>query len=335
MSQKELPRDAAFPPAPKPPRKLTARGLLLDGLGFLLLALAGVGTIAGFAAAQAWWLDLVCHFRVQYFWLLAVAAGLLAVRRRYWLAIVAAGLAVANLTEIAPLYRAPPAHQAVERPLRAMSLNLHWNNPAHQPTIDLIQAEKPDFICLLEITPEWVEALNPLESTYRHSEILDRKNSTGVALYSRFAIADVSLHYLPAVRLPTIVAGVLAPAGRLTILCTHPASPRSELDANYRNRQLLEVAQLAAQRSGPVMVLGDFNTTSWSPHFKKMLQVSGLRDSRLGFGVEPTWPSLPLPLRIPIDHCLVSPEIGVSNRRVGPDVGSDHRPILIDFSIAE
>jgi len=38
-------------------------------------------------------------------------------------------------------------------------------------------------------------------------------------------------------------------------------------------------------------------------------------------------------LGIPIDHCLVSPEIIVTKRSVGPSVGSDHYPVIIDFSI--
>lgn len=38
-------------------------------------------------------------------------------------------------------------------------------------------------------------------------------------------------------------------------------------------------------------------------------------------------------MSIPIDHCLHSPDITVINRRVGSDVGSDHYPLIIDFSI--
>ena len=40
------------------------------------------------------------------------------------------------------------------------------------------------------------------------------------------------------------------------------------------------------------MLMGDMNCTSWSPYFQDMLTVSGLRDSRRGFGVEGSWPAL-------------------------------------------
>jgi endonuclease/exonuclease/phosphatase (EEP) superfamily protein YafD len=39
-------------------------------------------------------------------------------------------------------------------------------------------------------------------------------------------------------------------------------------------------------------------------------------------------------LRIPIDHCLVSPSVAIVDRRVGPPVGSDHLPVFVDFAIS-
>src|SRR5262249_10954958 len=100
-----------------------------------------------------------------------------------------------------------------------------------------------------------------------------------------------------------------------------------------RNRELAALAQLASRTPAPLVLMGDLNTTSWSPYFQDLVRDSGLVDSRRGFGVCATWPALPMPARIPIDHCLVSPDITVLNRRVGPEVGSDHRGILIDLAL--
>jgi endonuclease/exonuclease/phosphatase (EEP) superfamily protein YafD len=38
-------------------------------------------------------------------------------------------------------------------------------------------------------------------------------------------------------------------------------------------------------------------------------------------------------LGIPLDHCLVSPELAVVDRRRGPHVGSDHLPLLIEIQL--
>ena len=50
-----------------------------------------------------------------------------------------------------------------------------------------------------------------------------------------------------------------------------------------------------------------------------------------GFGVQPSWPTKPLILRIPIDHILVSKNIVTARRWIGPETGSDHLPVFADL----
>jgi endonuclease/exonuclease/phosphatase (EEP) superfamily protein YafD len=38
-------------------------------------------------------------------------------------------------------------------------------------------------------------------------------------------------------------------------------------------------------------------------------------------------------LMIPIDHCLVSPQIRVTGMRTGRAIGSDHLPIIVDMMV--
>ncbi|MBC6474673.1 MAG: UPF0175 family protein [Hormoscilla sp. GM102CHS1] len=49
----------------------------------------------------------------------------------------------------------------------------------------------------------------------------------------------------------------------------------------------------------------------WSPYYRKFIRDSGLKNGRSGFGVQPTWPVDAPIFSIPLDHCLVSPEIKV------------------------
>ena len=72
-------------------------------------------------------------------------------------------------------------------------------------------------------------------------------------------------------------------------------------------------------------------SSPWGAHFRRLVHDSGLRDSAQGRGVHPSWPAIDPLLRIPIDHCLLSPCIGLVDRRVGPDIGSDHYPLIVDF----
>ena len=66
-----------------------------------------------------------------------------------------------------------------------------------------------------------------------------------------------------------------------------------------------------------------------------LMRQTGLDNARKGFGLLPTWPAfMPWPfLRIPIDHCLVSPDIRVIRMRTGRTIGSDHLPIIVDMAI--
>lgn len=66
--------------------------------------------------------------------------------------------------------------------------------------------------------------------------------------------------------------------------------------------------------------------------FRRLLARSGLIDTLRGRGYQPTWPGHFVPLWIPLDHCLVSPDLTVLDRRVGPHVGSDHRPVIVDLA---
>jgi endonuclease/exonuclease/phosphatase (EEP) superfamily protein YafD len=71
----------------------------------------------------------------------------------------------------------------------------------------------------------------------------------------------------------------------------------------------------------------------WSPFYQRFIQQAGLKNARSGFGIIPTWSTKLPPLSIPIDHCLVSPNVNVLQMRAGRYVGSDHLPLITDLVI--
>lgn len=320
--------------APQPPTRSLARQLrgCVVLAAVLLLLVLSLTTLGGFFGRLDWRLELLCHFRAQYFWGLALATMLFVACRQWPLAAIAAFGAAVNLALIVPLYWGGQRMPADQRLVRAMSLNVHYRNRDYDAVLELIGREKPEFVLLLEVTPQWVKALGALDSEYPFSRALPRYDASGIALWSRLPIEQFEIRGRAEIGLPTFVAELALPSGLMTLIGTHPASPGSAEHAAMRNRQLTAVARWAIESPYPVMVLGDLNCTGWSPYLADLLADGKLSDSRHGFGVEGSWPSfVPPPLQIPIDHCLISAEIGIRQRRVGPALGSDHRPILVDF----
>jgi endonuclease/exonuclease/phosphatase (EEP) superfamily protein YafD len=155
-----------------------------------------------------------------------------------------------------------------------------------------------------------------------------------MALFSRYPLAGVEVLALDASTHLAVLARINVDGTVVTLLSLHPPTPVRTHKFLNRNKQFSEAAALLRSSKGPRVIVGDLNTTMWSPYFQKLLAESGLRDAKLGFGVLPSWPQ-PLPrfLQIPIDHCLVSNDISVAGIRSGGGTGSDHRFLIIDLQL--
>ena len=109
----------------------------------------------------------------------------------------------------------------------------------------------------------------------------------------------------------------------------HPMRPGKAWRIARRNQVLDQLAGLEWGERG--ILLGDLNTTSTSPAFRDLVDATGLRDSRRGFGRQATWTtSRHLPgLRVAIDHVLVGAAWHVVDRRTAGVLGSDHRAVIV------
>src|SRR5690606_33163560 len=133
---------------------------------------------------------------------------------------------------------------------------------------------------------------------------------------------------------PAIDATLVAPAGALRLIGVHLRAPTDPRSAAERDRQLDALAALVARIDGPLVVAGDFNLTPYSPYFEDLVDATGLRDSRTGSGPGFTWPSFFPLLGVPIDHCLVSPDVHVAALRRLSAFGSDHYPIVVELALS-
>ncbi len=300
-------------------------------------------------------IELLSHFRPYYLLAqLVFVAVLFCLKEIRWglLGIVLLGL---NLAPILPYYFPdstlyPKSQQALE--LKVMQANVYAKNPSLDRLFQFIQAESPDVIALEEVRPVMEAPLiKGLRHDYPYYFIEPEATAFGIALFSRKPFRSAQVIYLgdpyssDKRMFPSILAefenkseqvslrSVSGETSMLdyTVIATHPLPPLAGFAV--RNSQLRDLAQISAQNQGNVIVVGDLNVTPWSFYFQDFLRQSGLKDSQMGFGVQPSWQS-PIPgVEIPIDHILVSPSIEVLERRIGPEIGSDHYPVVAKLKL--
>jgi len=308
-------------------------GRRLLRLYMAVATLACLATVCGFFARGWWVLELCCHFRVQYAVVLVLATALAAACKRYKSAALLALFTAVNVLPIVPLYFGRTTATDVGPSLRAVLLNVHTANHDSAAVLDFLQTAEAKLVVLLEVNDRWRRELQALEADYPHSRMMPREDNFGIALLSRVPWHDCRIVHLGDAGVPSIIAHMRIEDAPLTVIATHPLPPVNAEYVADRNRQLVAVAELAAEQDNAVLVLGDLNTTSFSPHFGDLLERSKLQDSRTGFGLQPTWPAQSPVTWISLDHCLVSPSMTVGNRRVGPFVGSDHYPVVVDLAL--
>jgi endonuclease/exonuclease/phosphatase (EEP) superfamily protein YafD len=239
-----------------------------------------------------------------------------------------------NGSFVAPFYWAhgDPAPEGGTH-VRIMLANVFTQNRDHRATIELVQREAPDVLVLQEVDEIWAAALKSLDASYPHSIVIPRGDNFGIGIWSKTPLLNTQRPSFSGFGVPSIATQLQISGDVISLLATHPIPPASKAGARDRNVQLQNVAEFMKRSTGPAILIGDLNTTMWSPYYSALLRNSGLRDCRRGFGVLPSWPTFFPLLSIPLDHCLVSQSIDVRGTRVGPTINSDHLPLVVDLAI--
>lgn len=314
---------------------MTIKGLLTATA--LILAIC---SIAGFFSSAGHIPELLSHFRLQYLIGAMLCLTIFALHKDKLRSLAAGLLLIINGYTIAPLYLSESPSTASgeiseNRAHKILLSNVNSSNSEYQRLIDLIQQESPDVLVLLEINNAWLHSLQAIKTTYPFEKAIARNDNFGIAVFSKLPLDNAEVRYWGNTDLPSLMLNYQWQGEGITLLATHPLPPISKDMMQQRDTQLLQAAADAAQQSGPVIMLGDFNVTPWSSTFNQSIETSGLNNCRNGFGILPTWPAqLKWPaLMIPIDHCLASSEITVSELRTGDDIGSDHLPLMISLQL--
>ncbi len=304
-----------------------------------IAAAAGAFSICFSLTARWFWpAEILCHFRPHGGALLLVCA-VMVLGLRLWrpgiaLLVLALVAAWPTLALCVPRFDEP----ARSAPLRVASSNLLWGSRAFEQLATWLEAERPDVVFLCEVDLERRARVEDLRSQgYPYQLIWPapeewRRDTWGRALISRRPLDRATTHGSG----PILDGWIEHEGRRVRVLGAHPMRPGRTASTRLRNEVLEQLVRLASEQAATV-VLGDLNLTESTPRFDQLLDHGALSDTRAGRGPMGTW-RVKVPrfgwqipwLRLPIDHILVGADLTTLDRRTGPEIGSDHYPVIAD-----
>lgn len=311
---------------------------------FLVLLASGllaidVSTVAARSHRLA---DGLTSFRLQY---LMAAAGLLVslllvggrgggVRWSRW------GMAIVMVHQvywILPTLRlrvAPEPAFVHEVQSSVLAFNVLHSNQDTEKTLAYVRQVDAEVLGFFESIKHWPEALLELADTWPYHLRID---ALEMELYSKHEIASNQV-YRFGQRRGFVACDLMIKGTPVTVLINHPYPPISlgEQAYQWRNEQLHALGKAFAQHADPLVVIGDFNASPWSPVMLDLEAETGWKRALPRWSPRGTH-ALVAPetwlFAQPIDHALVNEQVRPLDMVIGPYLGSDHRPLVIDFAV--
>jgi endonuclease/exonuclease/phosphatase (EEP) superfamily protein YafD len=212
------------------------------------------------------------------------------------------------------------------------SANLNFERTDHAALAAwLLSDDGPDVIALQEFTESAMAAVirSDVLAVYPHRVLAPSVDQFGLGVLSKYPVASVE-KLAPVDSLATLKMRLVLDVRGHTVALTavHPMPPISPVYASERDASLRLEAERLSKAGIPGILLGDMNDTPWSTGLR------GTAPLRRASGLEPTWPNAWGLLSIlPLDHVLVTPGVRVEEASLGPDLGSDHRPVRVRLAL--
>ena len=328
---------------------------------FVVLTVLGLAAAAVLSELGAiWWVgDLFSHFRFPYLAVAALALLVALLVRPRWRVLLVLAAAAPHAWAVWTYPVAPLGTQSdTGVRLRMVSANLLYTNPRLPAAIAWLKRSGADIICLQEIVRSHDPLVAGLRDSYPHIGPGHTRSDT--LLLSRLPIVSQRVELpgeflkkhrnpAPGEGLPYHVADVRTGGGIVRVICVHPLPPVvPRLIGQHRAHFAAWTveAEIARKDGVPLVLLGDFNATPYSPRFRRLLTDARLRLAGPRLWWPWTWPiGGPLlavtgmeALRdtipgLPIDHVAVDRHFALIRHRRGPDVGADHYPIVVDLEL--
>ncbi|GMT49285.1 MAG: hypothetical protein IEMM0008_0824 [bacterium] len=213
--------------------------------------------------------------------------------------------------------------------------NIWCNNSKPEQLQKEISPINPGCVFLMEIVTAHIKLLDKLINQFPHKVLESREDTTGFIFLSLYPIIDVQIiNPVEHGNRPLLKAQIKIGSTIVSFYGVHPHTPITKRKYCYRNNLLKWLAANVSTDPNPVIVVGDFNTTTFSPVFRQFLVESGLIDTRNRDGFPSTWPKYFPLLWLPLDHVLVNSSFNVLSDKLGRAIGSDHFAKIVTLSFS-
>jgi endonuclease/exonuclease/phosphatase (EEP) superfamily protein YafD len=239
------------------------------------------------------------------------------------------------LLEFAYINQPAPAAASSSK-IRVAFFNKLYTNYDYEAISQEIIDLKPDVIGFAEFRSEDRQKIAALKD-YKYflvskCEECNRPNNES-GLFSLLPMRDPKVFNPEPKDSPIVRATLIGGKGAMDVVVVHPNSPLIPGDLALRNQEIHYLTDLLLEDTKkPTIVMGDFNTTPWSPTYRQFLsRVPHLTDAAAGTGLHSTWGYWPLSIHI--DHILLSKDLKPANFEVESGYGSDHNLIYTDVEL--
>ena len=310
-------------------RKLSSAVLFFVG------TTASLATVLGFFGANWWGWDRLADWRFPLMVVLFATSIVYGLVFRRAISAVFLLAAIINAVLLAPLWLSTQAAAASNDRVRVVSFDTSGSDDRRNDIATWIDSVEADVALLYRTTGDWTDTLATAGVPYRIVPAALGSEALGQAIVLvRRGIAVTPLDPVPGSDL-TLLVDVGGTPTKLVGLAVQ--NPGSTFESDQRIARFTSINTAVAESPEPVVVAGNLETSRWSHAFGVI--ADGLSNSEDGFGYAATWPGSDPPLigaymGLPLDHALYRGNITVPVRRVGPDLGPAHRPLLFDISPA-
>jgi Uncharacterized protein conserved in bacteria len=225
------------------------------------------------------------------------------------------------------------------RPLTVITNNVFCGNWDADGLLQWIRSRPADVMVMQEVPKYLFKDLAGLSRAYPYQAHIapDRNQGAGTigacqgtVLLSTYPITSAARFQPIRDAWPAMIANIeVDGATRVSLAIVHALDPVEPGGLHRRDRFLDQLASLLNSLRGPLVVLGDFNASPFTPAFRAFQEQAGLAPS--------PWTPATYPARfgtfgISIDHVLVR---DATLLRLAPlrAIGSDHRPLSASIAL--